>query len=307
MPGKILQLDGYLKAHDPVVARDGDRYYVFTTGSRIPILCSPDMTQWEFCGRVFKDNPKWIGEAIDGVTDLWAPDISFFNGKWHLYYSASTFGKNRSAIGLATNATLNPDSADYKWVDEGMVIESKPSDNWNAIDPNIAFDESGQPWLAFGSFWSGIKLRKIDAATGKPATDNAQLYAIAGGRPAPNAIEAPFIIRRGDFFYLFVSFDFCCRGANSTYNIRVGRAPKITGPYVDRAGKAMLEGGGTLVLDGASAKQWKGPGHNSIFSENGVDWLVYHAYDAQEVGTAKLRIEALGWDAEGWPIAPSAR
>jgi arabinan endo-1,5-alpha-L-arabinosidase len=304
-PGPVLEPSGFVKVHDPVMAKDGDRYYVFSTGSRIPILCSQDMTSWEFCGRVFQDNPKWIGEAIDGVTDLWAPDISFMNGKWHLYYSASTFGKNRSAIGLATNVTLNPDSPDYKWMDEGMVIESKPSDAWNAIDPNLALDESGQPWLVFGSFWSGIKLRKLDPATGKPATDDATLYAIAGGRPSPNAIEAPFIIRRGDYFYLFFSVDFCCRGADSTYNIRVGRAQKIAGPYVDRDGKALLEGGGTPVVSGS--KRWRGTGHNGMFSENGRDWLVYHAYDAEEVGISKLRIEALGWDEAGWPVAPSAQ
>ena len=115
------------------------RTYVFSTGSRIPILCSKDMTAWEFCGRVFEENPRWIADAIEGVTDLWAPDISLLKGKWHLYYSASTFGKNRSAIGLATNATLNPDSPDYAWVDEGLVIESKPSDRLrNAINPDLA-------------------------------------------------------------------------------------------------------------------------------------------------------------------------
>jgi arabinan endo-1,5-alpha-L-arabinosidase len=234
---------------------------------------------------------------------LWAPDISFFNNRWHLYYAASTFGKNHSAIGLATNATLNPDAPNYKWVDEGLVIESTSADNWNAIDPNVAFDETHQPWLAFGSYWSGIKLRKLDAATGKPAAA-VPLIALAGGRPAPDAIEAPFIIRHGGYFYLFVSFDACCQGVNSTYNIRVGRATAITGPYADRDGKPMLKGGGTLVLSGS--KRWRGPGHNAILNDNGVDWLVYHAYDADEVGTAKLRIEALGWDAQGWPVAASA-
>ena len=303
--GKALELDGYLTAHDPVIAKDGDRFYVFTTGAHIPILCSKDMRQWEFCGRVFKDNPKWIGDAISGVTDLWAPDISFFNGKWHLYYSASTFGKNRSLIGLATNTTLNPDSPNYKWVDEGLVVESKPSDDWNAIDPNLAMDESGQPWLAFGSYWSGIKLRKLNANTGKPASD-ARLYNIAS-RPhtngAPGAIEGAFITRRGGYYYLFASFDFCCRGTNSTYNIRVGRATTITGPYVDQAGVPMLDGGGTLVLQGS--KRWKGPGHNAILKDGDTYWLVYHAYDNDVAGAPRLRIEPLSWSADGWPIAPS--
>lgn len=303
VPGKIIEPAGYVKAHDPVMAKDGGRYYVFTTGSRIPILCSTDMTQWEFCGRVFTENPQWARDAVQGVTDLWAPDISFFNGKWHLYYSASTFGKNRSAIGLATNTTLNPDDPNYRWVDEGLVIESKQGDSFNAIDPNVAFDENNAPWLAWGSFWSGLKLRKLDAKTGKPAAD-APVISLAGGRPGPNAIEAPFIIKRGEYFYLFFSTDFCCRGADSTYNIRVGRSATIDGPYVDKEGKPLTQGGGTPVL--AGGRRWRGTGHNGIFSEAGTDWLVYHAYDAEEVGSAKLRIEALGWDAAGWPIAPSS-
>lgn len=302
VPGKIIEPAGYVKAHDPAMARDGDRYYVFTTGSRIPILCSKDMTEWEFCGRVFKENPKWMRDAVQGVGDLWAPDISFFNGKWHLYYAGSTFGKNRSVIGVATNTTLNPDDPQYAWVDEGLVMESKPSDTFNAIDPNVAFDEMGAAWLAWGSYWSGLKLRRLDAKTGKPADEN--IISIAGGRPNPNAIEAPFIVRRGTYFYLFFSVDACCRGIDSTYNIRVGRAEKIDGPYVDKDGKKLTQGGGTLVL--AGGKRWRGPGHNAIFSEAGVDWLVYHAYDASEIGIAKLRIESLGWDDAGWPIAPSS-
>ncbi len=191
------------------------------------MICSKDMVEWEFCGRVFERIPGWLSKAVPGVGDLWAPDISYFNGRWHLYYSGSTFGSNRSVIGLATNATLDINSPDYAWVDEGMVIESEPSFDWNAIDPNLAFDDSGQPWLAFGSYWSGIKMRKIDAATGKLADDDDTLHSLANRRNGPDnttAIEAAFIIRRGEFYYLFTSFDACCQGAASTYNVRVGRS-----------------------------------------------------------------------------------
>jgi arabinan endo-1,5-alpha-L-arabinosidase len=159
-PAVMLEPEGFTqRIHDPVMAREGDTYYVFSTGSRIIVICSKDMVTWEWCGRVFEKNPRWLTDAVPGVGDLWAPDISFFNGKWHLYYAGSTFGSNRSAIGLATNVTLDRDSPDYEWVDEGLVIRSAPGDDWNAIDPNVAFDETGQPWLSFGSFWSGIKMR----------------------------------------------------------------------------------------------------------------------------------------------------
>ena len=299
-----LEPTGFVqRIHDPVMAKDGDTYYVFSTGSRIIVICSRDMINWEWCGRVFEDTPKWLKEAVPGVGDLWAPDISFWNGKWHLYYSGSTFGKNRSSIGLATNLTLDKDSPDYKWMDEGEVIRSTSGDNWNAIDPNLAFDEKGQPWLAFGSYWSGLKMRKIDAATGKLDETDRKLYPLATRFVNNGSIEASFIIRHADYFYLFASFDACCQGTNSTYNVRVGRAETITGPYLDRDDKAMLEGGGTLIL--SAYDRWKGPGHNGIYQEGDTTWMVYHGYDSKEAGIPKLRIESLGWDAEGWPYLKS--
>ena len=302
LPAAVEPEGAVRRIHDPVMAKEGDTYYVFSTGSRVAVICSKDMVNWEPCYRLFDYLPGWVIKAVKGVGDLWAPDISFINGKWRLYYAGSTFGKNRSVIGLVTNTTLNPDDPKYAWVDEGLVMESKPADNFNAIDANAAFDEKGEPWLAWGSYWSGLKLRRLDAKTGKPADNN--IVSLAGGRPSPNAIEAPFIIRRGAYFYLFFSADFCCRGIDSTYNIRVGRSEKIGGPYVDKDGKKLLQGGGTLVL--AGGKRWRGPGHNGMLIEDGIYWMVYHAYDANQIGIAKLRIEALGWDAAGWPIAPSA-
>ena len=201
-----------------------------------------------------------------------------------------------------TNRTLNPASEKYRWEDQGKVISSTAADDWNAIDPNLVLDEEGQPWLSFGSFWSGIKMRRLDRATGKLSQADATLYSLAS-RPRtkeqPGAIEAPLIIRRNGYYYLFVSFNFCCRGVNSTYNIRVGRSRKVTGPYVDRGGRPMMEEGGTPLLAGEG--RWRGPGHCAILQEKGTDLLVYHAYDAEARGTPTLRITPLVWDAEGWP------
>lgn len=289
--------------HDPTLIKAGGTYYLFSTGAGVPYRCSPDMKTWKACGRVFRLlPPAWVREAIPQVRDLWAPDIVFHNGKYYLYYSASSFGVNTSAIGLATNTTLDPDDPAYSWEDEGLVIASQRSDPYNAIDPNLSFDKDGQPWLLFGSFWSGLKLIKVDPQTFKPA-EGASLIDLAY-RAGSNAIEGGFVTRRGDTYYLFVSFDFCCRGVNSTYNIRVGRSAEITGPYIDRQGKPMLEGGGTPVYQGSS--RWIGPGHSSIYIENGVHYMVYHAYDAENNGNPTLHIEALSWDADGWPQSPSA-
>jgi arabinan endo-1,5-alpha-L-arabinosidase len=286
------------------MAKEGQTYYMFCTGLGISVRSSTNRVDWEPPKRIFEHSLPWTATTIPGFRDFyWAPDISFFNHKWHLYYAVSTFGRNRSAIGLATNLTLDPKRPDYKWVDEGPAFQSYPSDNYNAIDPNIAFDEHGKPWLAFGSFWSGIKILPIDAATGKPEKPDVVPTGIAS-RPRPGAIEAPFIVRHGRFFYLFTSFDFCCRGVNSTYNIRVGRSASIAGPYVDRDGKPLMESGGTLVL--GSVGRWHGPGGNSVMRDGRKDLIVYHAYDANANGAPRLRIEPIDWDKEGWPHVPSA-
>ena len=291
------------QVHDPSIIKDKDTFYIFSTRAGIAIRCSKDLIDWRLCGDVFAHLPEWAVKDVPGLRGLWAPDVSYFNGKYHLYYSASTFGSNHSSIGLATNETLDPASDKNRWVDQGKVIGSNTGDDWNAIDPDVVLDEQDQPWLAFGSFWGGIKLRKLERATGKLSTDDQNLYSLAS-RPrtsgAPGAVEAPNIIRKNDYYYLFVSFDFCCRGKDSTYNIRVGRSRRLTGPYIDRSGKPMMDGGGTLVIAGSG--RWAGPGHCSVLQQKDRDWLVYHAYDTEWRGVATLRIAALRWDSEGWPI-----
>ena len=305
--GTILEPQGLIqRIHDPVIAHEKGIYYVYSTGSRIPFICSPDMITWESCGRIFERNPAWTREINPNLADIWAPDISFFNGQWHLYYAVSNFGTQNSAIALATNATLDPNSPDYAWTDHGIVLQSRPGDKWNAIDPNLVLDEQGEPWLVWGSFWQGIWMRKIDAATGQFAADDTTTHHLADRTPGPDnttAIEAPFIVERGGKWYLFVSFDQCCQGIDSTYNVHVGRSDNLTGPYVDQDGVEMTKGGGTLIL--SAYGQWKGPGHNGILVKDGVYWMVYHAYDAQQIGIPKMRMESLSWSADGWPTLPS--
>ena len=133
------------QVHDPCIIKEKNTYYLFSTGRGIRIRTSTDLIQWNMRGRVFDATPEWTLTEVPGSRGYyWAPDISFFNGKFHLYYSVSTFGSRRSCIGLATNMTLNPQDKNYRWVDEGKVIESRRSDDWNAIDPNILLDETGR-------------------------------------------------------------------------------------------------------------------------------------------------------------------
>ncbi len=314
---QALKLEGDVEyTHDPSIAKDGDTWYLFGTANgpvrkgELPIRCSKDLHHWSLCGSVFEKIPDWITKQSPATKELWAPDISYFNGEFHLYYAFSVFGKNTSGIALLTNKTLNPSSPDFHWVDRGLVLLSRLEDDFNAIDPNLVIDEKGQPWMSFGSFWSGIKMRQIDPKTGLLSSADTKLYSLATRKrpqnPPPNppglpgdwqAVEAPFIVHHGDYFYLFVSFDLCCRGTKSNYKTMVGRSRNVTGHYVDATGTAMLDGGGTPLLLGNS--RWIGPGGESLLLQKDGDIIVFHAYDAK-TGHAYLQISTVAW-VDGWP------
>lgn len=296
-----------VEVHDPVMTKEGDTYYVFSTGPGITYYESQDMKNWSLTGRVFPDEPSWARRVAPGFNGhLWAPDVYQKDGKFYLYYSASSFGKNTSGIGVTVNKTLDPDSPDYEWVDQGIVLQSVPDrDNWNAIDPAIVEDDEGNAWMSFGSFWGGLKLVKLDDDLVRLAEPQ-EWHTIAkrpgasniDSDPGEGAIEAPYIFRKNGYYYLFVSFDKCCRGMDSTYNIRVGRSRSVTGPYLDKDGKSMLDGGGSLVL--AGTKDWVALGHNAAYTFDGKDYLVFHAYETADRAIQKLRILPISWDND-WP------
>ena len=271
----------------------------------LPIWRSHDLIHWDRLGTVFPRSqpfPSWGPTEVPGTRGVWAPDISFFAGKYHLYYAVSTFGKNHSAIGLATNVTLDPAAPGYHWVDDGPVFESKATDDFNAIDPNLVMDDKGVPWLVFGSFWGGIKARRLEAATGKLDPADTTLYSLAA-RPdtKTKAIEGAFVIKHDSYWYLFVSFDFCCRGVNSNYRVMVGRSRELLGPYIDKNGTAMMAGGGTQILAG-DGKRIRGPGHCAVVHDGDKWWMSNHFYDADDNGASKLQIHPLTWDDAGWPV-----
>lgn len=310
--------------HDPSLIKDGNSWYVFGTATgpnrdgELPVRCSGDLQQWTRCGSVFATIPDWIKKESPHTKELWAPDISYFNGEYHLYYAFSVFGKNTSGIALATNKTLDAKSSKFHWEDRGLILLSREQDAFNAIDPNLVLDGKGGVWLAFGSFWDGIKMRRIDPKSGKLSTEDTQLYSLARRKRPPNpppnppglpgnwqAIEAPFIVHHDGYFYLFVSFDLCCRGTKSNYKTMVGRSKHVTGPYVDSDGTPMLEGGGTPLLVGNT--RWVGPGGESIRmgADHGLgddnDIIVFHAYDGK-TGHPYLQLSTIDWTG-GWPHA----
>lgn len=283
----VNPLKGDLGVHDPVMIKEGSTYRIYFTGMNIASKSSTDRITWRNSSSGLP-SPSWISTYVpaNNGRDFWAPDISFRNGKYWLYYSVSTFGKNTSAIGLATSPTL----ANPAWTDQGMVIRSQSGDNYNCIDPNAFTDTDGKTYLLFGSFWSGIKMVETDPATGKPAAEPPTLVSMATHSAG---IEGAFLFKWG-YYYLFVSWDKCCDGCSSTYKIMAGRGTSVTGPFVDKRGKAMSAGGGDTLDTGDAVR--KGPGHNGIFIENDTVFCVNHYYACNSL----LQIRPLYFD-NGWP------
>jgi hypothetical protein len=302
------QLEGNYYAHDPsTIIKAGTNYYFFRTDTYISINRSSDLRTWSSAGSVFSGGwPAWITNAVPGFEGFWAPDIAYFNGKYHLYYSCSDWGTIDSAIGLVTTPSLSSPV----WTDQGKVVQSDASwetttntdlTAFNCIDPSILVDTNGTVWMSFGSYSDGILVMQLDPATGKRISTNSPITKVAdnGTTFFSNTTEGSCLYQRSGYYYLFVNFGGCCSGVDSTYNIRVGRSASPTGPFLDRSGVDMTNGGGTMVLE--STGRFIGPGHTGILNENGTNWFSYHYYDANDNGWSKLGLGRLEWTADGWP------
>ncbi|KAI9498397.1 protein AbnA [Zychaea mexicana] len=285
--GAFWEMGGDIYCHDPSVIKEGDRWYAFCTGEGIQVLTSSDSgATWVRAPQIFLSELSWWSNSVPQHSglDVWAPDVEYFNGRVWLYYSISTFGSKVSAIGLTSATSIGAGA----WRDDGLVMVS--ADDYNAIDPNLVVDQSGNPWLAFGSFWGGLKITAVNPSTMRPT---GPIYSIAARSSSP-AIEAASIIYHDGYYYLFNSIDTCCQGTSSTYKIAYSRSTSITGPYYDRNGNPAMQTGGT-VLD-AGNEQWIGPGGEDVYG----NVIARHAYDALENGAAKLLINDLNWS-NGWP------
>lgn len=318
-----------LMVHDPVMAWENGVFYLFSTGMGVQVATSTDRKTWTVhpFGAI-REIPSWTHDSVPGFRNhVWAPDIINYKGRWWMAYSCSTFGRNTSAIGLASSPTLNfKDSLLYYWKDEGCLVSSQEHrDKWNAIDPAFILDKQGNPWLTWGSFWDGIQLARLDPETmhipqGERPKTIARRIALRDTlsvEPNPtsrhagrNAIEAPFITRHGDYFYLFVSHDYCCRGMKSNYKVVVGRSLNIEGPYLDREGRDLAAGGGTLVIQGDKV-DFEAAGHNAFYHiPTGVDdqgnikhtdIFICHGYSIKHSGQAILIQREVEWTNDGWP------
>lgn len=291
-----------VSVRDPALILSDSTYYLFSTGNGIKIWSSTDLVSWKVRPPVFPRAPTWTSQNIpDFNNHIWAPEITYYKGQYYLFYSVSSFGSNNSAIGFATNETLNSNETDYKWIDHGMITQSHGT-SWNAIDPNFFLDDNSEPYLLLGSYFSGIKITRIIDNNLTLKAEAITSPTLAKRDPAVNpynAIEAPFLFKHNKYYYLFTSINNCCSGINSDYKTIVGRSRTINGPYLDRQGKAMSAGGGELVLQGN--QNWHGAGGASVYNFKGQDKIVFFSYD--NTGVERLRIADVSWDNEDWPLA----
>lgn len=291
-------LKGDIRVHDPVMIKQGDTYYVFQTGRGIPIKTSTDRIFWKNAGRVFdsSDLPAWRKNDIpeqDG--SLWAPDIHYRNGKYHLYYSVSAWMNFNSSIGYATNVTLDATDPKYKWEDHGQVISFKNGgEKVNVIDPNVFVDTDGKVYLFYGSYQAGLRMVQLDPVTGKLMSDPPSSTTIT-----TSLGEGSFVIKGPGYYYIFASRGRCCAGMRSTYQIVIGRSKNIGGPYLSKEGKSWAENNYTLFLEGDSTAP--GKGHNGFFTEGDSTFIVYHAYTRAANGASLLNIKPMFIDKDGWP------
>jgi len=278
-----------------------EEYWVFYTGRGVPSYRSRDLVKWQPGPAVFTAAPEWIAKVVPENRNMqyWAPDIIKLGDRYLLYYSVSSMGKMTSAIGLATNPTLDPDDPAYHWTDQGFVVRTQDGDGHNAIDPAAFRDSDGSLWLTYGSYWTGIKLIRLDPQTGKRLATDSNLFSVAYNE----SIEASYLCRHDDYYYLFVNWGSCCRGPKSTYNIRIGRSKSITGPYLDKAGVDLLHSGGSLFLATTNGPLI-GPGHAGTLNAQGKEWFTSDFEgDLRMDGKATLAIMPLRWNADGWPEA----
>ena len=311
-PREAYQTDTPM-VHDPVMAYEDSTYHIFATGIGIQHLTSKDRKTWTVKSEpVMTVMPGWTCDSVPGFSvHVWAPDIIRWHDRWWMAYSCSTFGKNGSAIGLLSTRSLSFPV----WNDEGCIVTSREQrDDWNAIDPNFVIDDNDTPWMVWGSFWDGIQLARLDTtmhiAQGEKPRTIARRYDPKDTKRMPNptskyagtnAIEAPFILKHDGYYYLFVSWDYCCQGSKSTYRVAVGRSRNVAGPYLDRDGRDMRLGGGTLVLEG-DKQEYEAAGHCAAYHlPDGQDLFICHGYSVARNGASLLVQRPISWTADGWP------
>ena len=280
---RAIDILGLPIVHDPAtIIKDGTKYYEFCTGTGIRSLYSYDLITWyDNAYMVFNTEPSWCVKYRDNENDFWAPDIIYMNNAYYLFYSCSSWGSSYSAIGVAKTKSLNTPS----WTDLGEVVSSDGTDTAiNAIDPGIFRDDDGKVYMSYGSWFGGIGIIEIDTVNCKSIGSTTHLY---GG--SHQSIEASYIFKDGDYYYLVVNRGNCCFGVYSTYYITVGRGTNVKGPYENF--RTLLSTDGKYI----------GPGHFGLLRECGNNYVSIHYYDGNNGGLPILDILKMTM-VDGWPV-----
>jgi arabinan endo-1,5-alpha-L-arabinosidase len=309
---------GVHNAHDPGIIKTEDGYYVFSTdvrvgGELVPgvmVRKSADLIHWQWVQYALPGIPQVALDWANSV-NLWAPDVVKVNGRYRMYYSASSFGSRMSLIGLQTAAHI-----EGPWEDEGVVIKTREEDPINAIDANVLECAEGRMWMVYGSFFGGIHIIELDPESGKPLEEGfGKLLAVRDKATEDGAVEGPYIIYNEQFkqYYLFLSYD----SLFEDYNVRVARSDSITGPYLDAHGRDVSDSThmpqyevGVKVMGGyrfGDDPGWIAPGHNSVLNDNGSYYMVHHARGGSDKRWPYLHIRRILWTAEGWPVVSPER
>ncbi len=270
--------------HDPSTIMECDgKYYTFGTGGG---------------GLISEDGWTWNGGAVRPGRGA-APDAMKIGDRYLIVYGSTGGGLGGGHNGLINtmwNKTLDPTSPDFKFTDPIVVASSEGMEDCDAIDPGLLLDPTdGRLWLSYGTYFGFIRLVELDPKTGKRVEGNEAINIAID-------CEATELEYRNGWYYLLGTHGTCCDGANSTYNIVVGRSRKVTGPYLDNMDRDMLKGGGKMVV--AAGGRVTGPGHfGRVILEDGVEKMSCHyEADLDRSGRSVLGIRPLLWKND-WPVA----
>lgn len=278
---------------DPSVIRVGQEYWATATSSEwapyFPLLYSRDLIHWELKGPVFSERPEWA------KSNFWAPEIAEHDGTYFIYYTARHRESNRLAVAVATSPHPGGPYADHG----PLVMEEEGS-----IDGVPYTDAEGVRWLLWKNDGNSVRkptpiwLQRLSDDGLKLIGERRQI--LTNDTPWEGAVvEGPFVLRHGDYYYLFYSGGACC-GRGCTYALGVARAKSMAGPWEKAPTNPIL----------ATNDAWRCPGHGSIVTDpQGRFWLLYHSY-AQKgfVATGRqMLLDEIIFGADGWPTINGGR
>lgn len=310
---------GILNAHDPSLIEADGVFYAFSTGNNgqdlYQIRRSPDLVRWEYVGQAFPDAAALgpvlaqlcavYGKPVENTT-LWAPDVVPAAGGGYWLYGCFTaeFGNNYSALFLAHAAQI---CGPYTVAENLVVSGGQWGMTPNAIDAQIVYGADGKMFMTYGSFFGGIRVLELDAATGRRKdgfswddyrsgrisarqyygerlldADDAEGSVAAFCENVPvfprhTPFDAPVLPpQHKNFYYLMASRGSLFRD----YTMRLWRSEtpgSFEGAGYGRAGKK-LSGSCTWRHSAEEPGfDFFAPGHNDIFrTTDGRELLVYH-------------------------------